>query len=185
MPALGTVSTLRFCHSVFLIGYLLYLKRSRREIALVGAGFCLGVFCTYLLFGLGLSFLIDFLNRMLWLKITIYAVFGVAGLYLCFGHLRDAFRFRRTGKASTFSLGLSIERHRRIHDQIRRLSDKRSWLMFPCSLLLCWIVSSLELACTGQVYLPTLAAINAHGLNTRALLLLLLYNLFFILPCAA
>ena len=173
-----------FATSVFLIGYLLYLKRSRREIALVGAGFCIGVFCTYLLFGLGLSFLIDFLNRLLWLKITIYAVFGVAGLYLCFGHLRDAFRFRRTGKASTFSLGLSIETHRRIHDQIRRLTEKRSWLMFPSALLLGGIVSSLELACTGQVYLPTLAAINAHGLNTRALLLLLLYNLFFILPLA-
>lgn len=173
-----------FATSVFLIGYLLYLKRSRREIALVGAGFCIGVFCTYLLFGLGLSFLIDFLNQMLWLKITIYAVFGVAGLCLCFGHLRDAFRFRRTGKASTFSLGLSIERHQRIHDHIRRLTDKRSWLMFPSALLLGGIVSSLELACTGQVYLPTLAAINAHGLNARALLLLLLYNLFFILPLA-
>ncbi len=171
-----------FATSVFLIGYLLYLKRRRREIALVGAGFCIGVFATYLLFGLGLSFLIDFLNRMLWLKIAIYGVFGVAGLLLCIGHLRDAFRFRKTGKASTFSLGLSVEMHRRIHDQIRSLTEKRSWLMFPAAIMLGGIVSSLELACTGQVYLPTLAAINAHGLNTRALMLLLLYNLFFILP---
>ena len=56
--------------------------------------------------------------------------------------------------------------------------------MIPAALLLGAIVSSMELACTGQIYLPTLAAINADGINLRAVLLLLLYNFFFILPLA-
>ncbi|MFA6931928.1 MAG: hypothetical protein WCT05_16515, partial [Lentisphaeria bacterium] len=86
------------------------------------------------------------------------------------------------GKASTMSLGLSSGTHQRIHEKIRALAEKRSWLMLPAALLLGAVVSSLEFACTGQVYLPTLAAINAQGLNGRAFGLLLLYNLFFILP---
>ncbi|MFA6930675.1 MAG: hypothetical protein WCT05_10125, partial [Lentisphaeria bacterium] len=125
-----------FATSIFLIGYLLYLKRRPREIALVGAGFCVGVFFTYFLFGLGISFLLDFFNHLLWFKVAIYAVFGVAGLLLCIGHLRDAFRYRKTGKASTMSLGLSSGTHQRIHEKIRALAEKRSWLMLPAALLL-------------------------------------------------
>ena len=82
------------------------------------------------------------------------------------------------------ALGLDKQTHQRIHTWIKRLTDHKSWLMIPAALLLGAIVSSMELACTGQIYLPTLAAINADGINLRAVLLLLLYNFFFILPLA-
>jgi cytochrome c biogenesis protein CcdA len=82
------------------------------------------------------------------------------------------------------AFGLDKETHRRIHGWIKRLTDQKSWLMMPAALLLGAIVSSMELACTGQIYLPILAAINADGIDLRAVLLLLLYNFFFILPLA-
>ncbi len=173
-----------FATSIFLLGYLLYLKRRPRDIAAVGVSFCLGVFLTYVLFGIGLSFLIDFLSRASWVKTIIYGGLGVLGGFLAVGHLRDALRYRRSGKTADMAFGLDKETHRRIHGWIKRLTDQKSWLMMPAALLLGAIVSSMELACTGQIYLPILAAINADGIDLRAVLLLLLYNFFFILPLA-
>jgi len=46
-----------------------------------------------------------------------------------------------------------------------------------------FIVSLLELACTGQIYLPTLMFIsNIPDLKINAIFYLLLYNLMFIVP---
>ncbi|MDD3954322.1 MAG: hypothetical protein PHY82_10455, partial [Lentisphaeria bacterium] len=171
-----------FATSIFLIGYLLYLKRRPRQIILVGVCFCVGVFASYLLFGLGFSFLIDFLGRMIWVKPLLYLLFGLAALLLAVLHIRDAWRFRASGKSSDMDLGLSQQTHRRIHDQIKKLTAVQSRLLIPAALLLGIVVSSMELACTGQIYLPTLAAINSAGVNLRAFSLLLLYNFFFIIP---
>jgi cytochrome c biogenesis protein CcdA len=45
------------------------------------------------------------------------------------------------------------------------------------------IVSILELACTGQVYLPTIIFVTSvPELQVRAFLYLILYNLLFVLP---
>jgi len=45
------------------------------------------------------------------------------------------------------------------------------------------VVSFLELACTGQVYLPTIVfMVSRPEMHTRALAFLLLYNLLFTLP---
>ena len=45
------------------------------------------------------------------------------------------------------------------------------------------IVSILELACTGQVYLPTIIFVmGVPELRARAFAYLLLYNLLFVLP---
>jgi len=45
------------------------------------------------------------------------------------------------------------------------------------------VISLLELACTGQVYLPTIIFVSSMPeLRLRAIFYLLLYNLLFILP---
>jgi len=45
------------------------------------------------------------------------------------------------------------------------------------------VVSFLELACTGQVYLPTIIfVVSQPEMQVRALFFLVLYNLLFILP---
>lgn len=174
-----------FATSIFLIGYLLYLKRRPRQIALIGGSFCLGVFGTYLLFGLGLSVVIDFLGNIPKLKIGLYISFSLVGLLLAVLHFRDAVNFRSSGRAKDMEMGLSAGTHRRIHERIKQLLQVNSWLVLPAAVILGTVVSSLELACTGQVYLPVLAAINSTGLNFQAVRLLVLYNVFFILPLLA
>ena len=60
--------------------------------------------------------------------------------------------------------------------------EHQTWLMVPAAVVLGAVVSSMELACTGQIYLPTLIAINSAGVNAKSFYLLLLYNVCFILP---
>ena len=69
---------------------------------------------------------------------------------------------------------------KRIHSSIR--GGVRTAALAGSSVVMGFLVSIFEFACTGQVYLPTLAyfARSAHRLS--ALLLLALYNLCFILP---
>ncbi len=171
-----------FATSLFLISYLLMRHRRRREIAAIGIAFCVGVFGAYLLFGIGLSFLIDFLNRFTWVKSGLYILFAVISAVLAVLHLRDALIFRKTGKTSDMDMGLSKETHRSIHGKIREFVEHQSWLMVPAAVVLGAVVSSMEFACTGQIYLPTLIAINSAGVNAKSFALLLLYNVCFILP---
>ena len=179
---LDGINPCAFATSLFLISYLLMRHRRRREIAAIGGAFCIGVFGAYLLFGLGLSFLIDFLSRFTWIKSTLYILFAVISAVLAVLHLRDALIFRKTGKTSDMDMGLSKETHRGIHSKIREFMEHQTWLMVPAAVVLGAVVSSMELACTGQIYLPTLIAINSAGVNAKSFYLLLLYNVCFILP---
>ncbi|MBR0458964.1 MAG: hypothetical protein IJJ26_06990 [Victivallales bacterium] len=173
-----------FATSIFLISYLLFLKKRPRDIALVGFGFCTGVFIAYFCFGLGISFLLNFLQGQTWLKPTLYSLFALLSAIFAVGSLVDAFRFKKTGKSSDMMLGLSSGTHRGIHEKIRTLADRSALLLFPASIVLGAVVSSMELACTGQVYAPLLAAMLAQGMTPHFLFLLLVYNLCFILPLA-
>ncbi|MFA4943895.1 MAG: hypothetical protein WC789_04260 [Lentisphaeria bacterium] len=180
---LDGINPCAFAVAIFLVSYLLYLGRSPREVILLGGSFCAGVFLAYLLLGIGLSFLLDWLRAFPLFKAALYGLIGAAGLLLGILHVRDAIRFRRSGRAKDMEMGLSLATTRRIHDCVRRFAGSR-WLI-PAGVALGCIISSLELACTGQIYLPTLAIVNKAGMGLRSLALLLLYNLAFILPLVA
>jgi cytochrome c biogenesis protein CcdA len=169
-----------FATAIFLVGYLLYLGRGKRDVFRLGASFCLGVFATYFLLGLGLSKLADLLGRLEWLKAAVYLAIGAGALLLAGLHLRDAWRFRRSGLARDMHMGLSQATTRKIHGYIRTYVGNRSLLL--AGLALGVLVSSLELVCTGQIYLPALMVMNRTGMTGRSLLLLMAYNLAFILP---
>ena len=171
-----------FATSLFLISYLLMKRRRKRDIVIVGLSFCAGVFVAYFLYGLGLSFLVDFLNRFKWIKSAFYIIFAVISLILAILHLRDAFKFKKSGDASDMDMGLSKETHRGIHGKIHKYLEHDSWLLAPASFLLGMIVSSMEFACTGQVYFPIIMAIMSKGFTPKALWLLIVYNVCFILP---
>jgi cytochrome c biogenesis protein CcdA len=70
---------------------------------------------------------------------------------------------------------------KRINATIRKGRHARNYVIgaFTAGI----IISFLELACTGQVYLPTIIFVSSiPELRLRALLYLILYNLLFILP---
>lgn len=182
---LDGINPCAFATIIFLVSYLLYLKRRRRFVLAVGVFFCLGVFLSYLLYGISLGMLVDFLNRVRMVKMSIYGLFCLAGMLLAVLHFRDAVRFRRTGRVSDMEMGLDAKTHNRIHDKIHRWSRLSGWLAVPAAALLGCVVSAMELACTGQVYLPTIAAVMSTGFHWTAFRMLLLYNVAFILPLLA
>ncbi len=180
---LDGINPCAFATIIFLISYLLYLKRSRRFVLAVGGCFCLGVFFSYFLYGLSLGFLVDQLNRFLWAKTLLYCLFGLAGVAFFLLHLRDTLKYRKTGKVTDLEMGLGVDTHRKIHDKIHAWAKLPDWLAIPGAVCLGCVVSAMELACTGQVYLPTIAAIfDKGGLQPRVLWMLLGYNLAFLVP---
>ena len=70
---------------------------------------------------------------------------------------------------------------KRINATIRKGRKARSYVVgaFVAGIL----ISFLELACTGQVYLPTIIFVSSiPELRLQAMLYLIIYNLLFILP---
>ena len=90
------------------------------------------------------------------------------------------YRKIRQGKTAEILLQLPKSIKKRIHQTIRAHTRMRGYIVaaFAAGVL----VSVFELACTGQVYLPTLVYMNQSALNHWSILLLLLYNVGFILP---
>lgn len=168
-----------FATAVFLVGYLTYLGRGRRDILLLGGSFCVGVFLTYFLIGLGLSQVVHWLAEYPWIKTGLYACLGAFGVVLGVLHGRDAFLYRRGG-AKAMHMGLSLATHQKIHEYVRQYASSKA--LIASGLLLGLLISSLELACTGQIYFPTLVLINRMGTTGRSLMALLIYNVSFLVP---
>lgn len=173
------VNPCAFTTLIFLLASLALAGRGRREVLVIGALFSLGVFLTYLAVGFGLfaalraaSGVALVATVLKWLLFAALAVFTALSIY-------DYFLIR-AGKASEMVLQLPKAIKGRIHASIR--TRARSATLALSSLVLGFLVSIFEFACTGQVYLPTLAYLARVQRRSDALGLLLLYNLCFIAP---
>lgn len=169
-----------FATLVFFISYLAFTGRKGREILFVGAAFALGVFLTYLLVGLGLYQVLQRLPFLTTLARWLYGITAALCLILALMSLIDYFTARR-GRPEDMRLRLPLRLRRRINTLIRESASAQAiaGAAFVSGLL----VSLIELACTGQVYLPTiLFVMGIPEMRARATLYLILYNLMFILP---
>ncbi len=177
---LDGINPCAFATMIFLISYLSVRKRQGRELLATGAAFTLGVFLAYLGVGLGL---LKFLTSLAILDAVgkwIYGLTLVLCLALAWGSLSD-FRKARAGRLEDMSLKLPERLRGWIRRLIREGSRARSYVF--ASLLLGLAVSIVELACTGQVYLPTIIfVLGLPQWRTRAALALVAYNLMFVTP---
>jgi len=170
-----------FATLAFFVSYLTLSNRQGREILAVGATFTLGVFLAYLAVGLGfykvLGMLGDLLTR---LGRWVYGITAVLCAGLAVFSFTDFLKARR-GEVGDMSLNLPHALRKRINAIIRKGRGTEAYVAgaFVTGL----VVSFLELACTGQVYLPTIIFVTSvPGLRVRAVLYLVLYNLLFVLP---
>ena len=169
-----------FATLVFFIAYLLFIGRSKRKITLMSVSFIAGVFIAYFSIGLGAYQLLEALHRVSILKVIINLLFGTASLVFAFLSARDAYLCKK-GRSREMLLQLSDPVKRKIHSDIKKFTSTGGVIIG--SFLAGIFISLLELACTGQVYLPTIALVASMSKsNFRALSLLFLYNLMFILP---
>lgn len=169
-----------FATILFFVSYLGMVGRKRNEILIVGFAFAFAVFLTYFFIGLGFF---TFIESMANIELLAKVIFGgTAALCMVFGVLSIYDYFKaRSGKTADMALQLPKFLKRRIHATIREKARMESIL--AGTLVAGFIVSILEFACTGQVYLPTLVfMVGMEGYKARAILYLLLYNICFIIP---
>ena len=175
---LDGINPCAFATIIFLLSYLQVARRTPREILAVGVSFICGVFLTYLAIGFGLA-----------QALTAVSAFRTAGIVLNYALAASAFvvavlSFRDAQLASRGELGeMTLQLPSGLKTRIRgviRTGSKATHFVIAAFIVGIFI-SLLELACTGQVYLPTIQyMLNAgHGSAVRHLLV---YNVAFIIP---
>jgi cytochrome c biogenesis protein CcdA len=168
-----------FTTLIFLLASLALAGRGRREVLVIGALFSFAVFLSYFLIGLGLftalraAAAVSIVSVLLrWIIVGVLFVFAGLSVY-------DYTRIR-AGHPTEMLLQLPSSFKKRIHASIR--TRVRTAALAGSSLVLGFLVSVFEFACTGQVYLPLLGYIARVNRRLDGIGLLALYNLCFIVP---
>lgn len=175
------VNPCAFAAIVFFISLLSVSGVKAGRLLLVGTGYTLAVFTTYLIMGFGAFRLLQTLHAWQWLADALrWVMMGVLAL-LALLSFRDAWKFRQSGRAGDVTLQLPDSLKRRMHAIMRNRLNPGN--LFLSALLIGLLVTLIEAVCTGQVYLPTLVLMSRYAeTRARAFSLLLLYNVMFIVP---
>ena len=177
---LDGINPCAFATIIFFLSYMNLVGRGRKEMLIAGGAFALAVFVTYLLLGLGTLSFMNYLKRFSGVTTCVYLIaamltFGLAGL-----SLYDAVKAKQ-GKTKDILLQLPRALKQRIHKVIRE--QTRTSGIITGAIVIGFVISALELVCTGQVYLPTLTFVaGIDEMRANAVAYLLLYNLMFIVP---
>jgi cytochrome c biogenesis protein CcdA len=168
-----------FTTLIFLLASLALGGRGRREVLLIGALFSFAVFLTYFAVGLGFftalraASVVSLVSLLLrWVLVAALVVFAALSIY--------DFTLIRAGRPAEMLLQLPKALKRQIHASVR--THVRTATLIGSSLVLGFLVSLFEFACTGQVYLPLLGYLVRMHRQGDAIGLLLIYNLCFIAP---
>jgi cytochrome c biogenesis protein CcdA/glutaredoxin len=165
---------------IFLISYLtVVMKKSRRETFLTGISFAAGVFIAYFILGLGLSRIMNAIKEVSIAAKYLYFIIGCLTMALAFLSIRDLMAI--VTKSSPVILKLPKTFLNKILEITQKHAKMKYFVMF--AFITGIIVSSLELICTGQIYLPTITyMINVSNSRFQAICYLVLYSFMFIVP---
>ena len=167
-----------FATIIFFVSYLAISRRERGALLAVGLAFTAGVFIAYLLVGLGAMRLLQWASTMRTVGLVLYGLMAASCFVLAGISVHDYLLARR-GRLGDMRLNLPEQLRERIHLRIR--SSRRAFV--GTAFVSGMFISILELACTGQVYLPTISfVVGIPEMRVSAVLYLLLYNVFFIVP---
>jgi len=152
---------------ILMISVILGGKHSVGRMLFLGSLYIFAIFITYLLAGLGLLFFLGSVP----LFVTEYLSIFVGTLVILFGlvEIKDYFWYGRG-----FSLGIPLIFTKKIHALASNIS-------IPGVILTGAFVAGVELPCTGAPYLAIIAILSTN-FNLTAMLLLILYNVVFVMP---
>lgn len=152
---------------------------NRKQILAASSAFIIGIFLTNFLFGLGVKTFYDMFAGNSIVIVGLYAISIILCTTIMIVNLVDIIKSRRHNGEQTNQLPTSVKY--KISDILRRTACSKA--MVPAALISGIVIGAIELACTGQIYLPTLTyMITSHNDVLKSVLLLLLYNIMFVLP---
>jgi glutaredoxin len=178
-----------FATLIFFISYLTMVGRKRREIFWVGMGFSATGFLTHLLLGLGILSFVQHLPFLPMFSRIIYFITFLFALSLGSFSLYDYLQLKR-GRPSKMKLQVPDFLKKKIHQIIRTRSgglgaqgEGQSFRLLLTAVVVGFVVTLLQSACTSQVYLPTILFVtNIPSLRASAASYLVLYNVIYIVP---
>lgn len=169
-----------FATIIFLLSYLHIARRNSRQLLQVGIAFILGVFLAYLAMGFGLITLLDRIAFLGGLSRIVNGAMAAFVLLIALLSFRDGILCLR-GRMGDMTLQLPGTFKQQIHTVIRHGARHRRFVLAAFAIGI--LIAIIELPCTGQAYLPTIAyMVRDAQLRIHALLHLLLYNILFIVP---
>ena len=152
---------------ILMISVILGGKHSVSRMLFLGGLYIFAIFVTYLVAGLGLLYFLGSVP----LFVTEYLSIFVGSLVILFGvvEIKDYFWYGRG-----FSLGIPLMFIKKIHEMAKNIT-------VPGVILTGAFVAGVELPCTGAPYLAIITILSTN-FNFLAFLLLVLYNIIFVLP---
>jgi len=146
----------------------LLLSGDKKKALKAGLAFTLSIYIIYFLFGLGLFSALQVSGLSYWF----YKIIGVLAIIIGLMNIKDFFWY---GK-----LGFVTEIPRAWRPTLKNLLNK---VTSPIgAFLIGFLVCLFELPCTGGPYIFILGLLAEKATQLQAIPILLLYNLFFILP---
>ena len=171
-----------FSTLIFFMSLLAVSKIKGTRLFIVGSAYCFASFITYLLLGFGLFKVLKSLSYFSWLRTGLNWGMIIILLFFALLSFRDALRFAKSGYDSQ-KVALQLPRRIKllIHKMMR--SGLKFRYLFSGAFFIGVVVTILESVCTGQVYIPTLILLsNKAGFTSKWFIMLLLYNISFIIP---
>ena len=155
---------------VFLLAFLVESNKKPIELLKHGLVYLFAVFLTYLLAGVLLLPLIQSLGNF-----SANAYLGFAVIIGIFG-LLEIKEYRAPGKDWSI-LEIPPKYSVKIKQWKHKILES-----YPMTFALGAFVAIVELPCTGAVYLAILALMSKAGVSVNSIVMLIAYNLIFILP---
>lgn len=173
-----------FATIVFFVSYLTLLERKKHEILMVGLSFTLAVFLSYLAFGMLLREVLAGLVGLVGPVLRPILNLAIALLCLILAVLSlDDYRKARRGQVKDMALRLPDRLRRWVNAMVRRSMNTRAFVL--ASFAAGVVVSFIELACTGQIYVPIIQGLSNPAYRAQSTLALIVYCLAFIVPLVA
>jgi len=156
----------------FLLAYLMHLGLTARTVLLAGLLFAAGTFAAYFAAGLGLYFAVAGSTAVPGARALVYG----GATACCIVFTARAWHMVALGPRGQHTV--SSDTRRLEHSLVRKMARPTLvWLGAP---VMGGSFAVLELACTGQLYLPAIALLSREGLLRQAVAGLVLYNACFI-----
>lgn len=152
---------------ILMISVILGNQQSIGRMLLLGGFYILAIFTTYLIAGLGLLYFLGSIP----LFVTEYISIFVGSIIVLLGliEIKDYFWYGRG-----FSLGIPTVFTKKIHQMAANVT-------VPGVILTGAFVAGVELPCTGAPYLAIITILSTN-FNFVAFLMLVLYNIIFVMP---